>query len=578
MSSGKPETGVSYLFGPLMATPERYFPMMLEKTLEEPSKIYDLTYGFLGTEVGSLNVEPWKWVMLGDRLLQKWSPRRSYRVPILEQLASLNSAQIVPTLEWLCCSRREPLTNRLRAAELLLPFNGELALQTLGYWCHRPDVQAILVQYEPKRQLFGKLLQIFSTAASHKDRPWVYDWPLQVEILQGLVGERLEPWCMEAMESAIERFRFPTDISKRYFDSQVAFTTIKWLGCLQSESLVQKYREILRGDRDDEDKYRSHFSYYVLQACGQYPLPQIEGLLRSIVLGQSKLDYAGFNSAIGIIQQRHWGEIFKTELLEAGFYCLSLPKTAPLLPGDCVLEALVGVNPEGFFDLLQQSLHSRDSRMITKAIHCLIELYPQLSVPALLDFLRGALNWLGRIWPMFDEPDQLWERYAEGRLDDWDVPILKHLATVDDPSVAIALQSYLANLNPERHLAQRRPFNARDFERNKRMLIYELLNYFCQRPSPEFTPYFVSLLPNLEELMAGLAEEQAEEFEQFGVEVFERMVMLRERLLEKLVEMLGGSEDARAIEPLQNLKVQAQRVGLLPLAETIQHSLVKLQS
>jgi len=93
------EMGESYFFQPIMEMPERYFPMMLEKTLEEPSKIYDLTYGFLRAEVGSLNVEPWKWVMLGDRLLQKWSPRCPYRAPILKKLASLNSAQqIAPTL------------------------------------------------------------------------------------------------------------------------------------------------------------------------------------------------------------------------------------------------------------------------------------------------------------------------------------------------------------------------------------------------------------------------------------------------------------------------------------------------
>ena len=578
MSNKPVELGESYLFQPLMETPERYFPMMLEKTLEEPSKVYDLTYGFLGTEVGSLNVEPWKWVMLGDRLLHKWSPRRSYRAPIIEKLASLNTSQILPTLKWLCQSRREPLDNRLRAAELLLlPLGGdaELALQTLGYWCHRSDVQAILLQYEPKRQLFDQLLQIFSTAGTHKHRPWVYDWSMQVEILQGLVGEALEPWCIEAMDAAIERFRFPTDISKRYLDHNAVFTTIKWLGCLQSEVLVERYRDLLCSDRDDDTNCRFHFEHYIFQACRQYPLTQLEDLLRSILLGQTMLKYVGFGTAVEIIKQRQWGEVFQADLLEAGFYCLSLPKTAPLLPGDRVIEALEDLNPEGFFELLVQSLKSRDSNMKKKAIDCLIKLYPDRSVPALLEFLLGTLDWLGEVWQKVPS-EKLWEYYAEGRLDSWDKPILKHLATVDDPSVAIALQGYLASLEPERHIAQRRAYNVLDFERNKRMLIYELLNYFCQQPSLEFMPYFVSLLPDLEVLMNQVMEERLEEFENFGAEVFERMVWPRERLLEKLVEVLGKSGDGRAIKPLQSVLEQAHELALEILIPKLEKAVAQL--
>ncbi len=569
MSRGKPEIEVSYLFPPLMETPERYFPMMLEKTLAEPSNVYDLTYGFLGTAVGSLNAETWKWVMLGDRLLQKWSPRRTYRAPILAKLASLNNAQIVPTLEWLCRSRREPLENRLRAAELLLPFNANLALQTLSYWCHRSDVQAILKEYEAKHQLFGALLQVFSTALSHKDRPWVHDWQMQVELLQSLVGEPLEAWCVEAMEAAIERFRFPTDIEKRCLDHKAAFSTIRWLGELQSDALIEQYLAILRRDRDEEEKHRSCFSFYVCSALRQYPLDKIEALLRGTLRGDYPLDYASFNWAIAIIEQRQWHQHFQADLLVAGHRCLNLPMPGPMLPTVRVLDALEPVNPVGFFELLEQSLQSSDSQLKTKAIQCLARLYPQRSIPAFLAFLLEIPTWLYELWSVEDE-DLRWHDYAEARLRNWDAPILAHLATVDDRSVGPVLQDYLQRLKPEVHLLQWRPRNVRDLERNKRMLIYELLDYFCQQPQPEFTPYFVSLLPNLEELLAGLAEERSEELE--------RRMMPRERLLEKLVEVLGNIGDERAILPLQSLLIQSKNLRVANLEIPIEQALLKIQS
>ena len=120
--------------------------------------------------------------------------------------------------------------------------------------------------------------------------------------------------------------------------------------------------------------------------------------------------------------------------------------------------------------------------------------------------------------------------------------------------------------------------NVRDLERNKRMLIYELLDYFCQQSQPEFTLYFVSLLPNLEELMAGLAEEQAQELELFGAEVFERMVMPRERLLEKVVELLGKSGDGRAIEPLHKIRSQAKSILLEKLSDEIERALKNFEA